>query len=157
MGEKAVLLVVAGLLVIAMLAVAGEARAKGEARAYHASLEARKLAMERAAAARRARRHEAYVRGWARRWARLYGHNVGRWADDAIAVGWPECSLAMLGRVIWRESRGDPRAINRWSGCAGLLQIHPCHGLGAKALNPRENLKFGLRLWRSSGWRPWGL
>lgn len=153
MGENAVVLVVVGLLLLAMLAAAGEADAKGEPTAYHAALAARHALIERA----KSGRDEARVRRWTRRWTRLYGHDVGRWARLCHDVGWPEGAMEMLGYVMWRESRGDPRAINPSSGCAGLLQIHPCHGLGAKALNPRVNLKFSLRLWQRSGWRPWGL
>jgi len=65
--------------------------------------------------------------------------------------------MPLLGYVIWRESCGDPDATNPWTRCAGLLQLHPCHGLGRAAYDPGVSLRYGLRLWRSSGWRPWGL
>lgn len=62
-----------------------------------------------------------------------------------------------LGFLIYRESRGDPRATNPTTNCAGLLQIHPCHGLGDRAYIPYTNLRFGLKLYREQGTVPWGL
>jgi hypothetical protein len=126
------------------------------AEALEAKAEARAAA---AAAARRAaarEREERYEARWVRRWTRAYGSRVGRWADDAIRAGWPAGELWTLGRIIRAESRGDPRAYNSGSGCAGLLQLAPCHYRGRfDPFDARRNLACGLKLWRGSGWRPW--
>jgi len=59
-------------------------------------------------------------------------------------------------RIIDAESGGVPYAVNAYSGCSGLLQLHPCHWSGRyDPLVPRLNLRGGLRLWRGSGWQPW--
>lgn len=82
------------------------------------------------------------------------GSGAARWMPLARWVGWPEWTLPTLQLVIWRESSGRPRAVNPSSGCAGLVQIHPCHGV-SNPLDPEVNLRAGLRLWRSGGWRHW--
>lgn len=84
------------------------------------------------------------------------GSGTRRWLPLARWVGWPERALPTLQRVMWHESRGNPRAVNRWSGCAGLLQIHPIHHV-ARPLDPEVNLRAGLRLYRAAGWQPWGM
>jgi hypothetical protein len=61
--------------------------------------------------------------------------------------------------VIDRESGGNPSVFNyEGSGCAGLLQLAPCHYSGRfDPTNAKRNLSYGLRLWRGSGWAPWSL
>lgn len=61
------------------------------------------------------------------------GSGVARWMPLARWAGWPTGALPTLQRVMWRESRGNPLAVNRSSGCAGL------------------------RLYRAAGWQPWGM
>jgi len=82
--------------------------------------------------------------------------NGVRWMPLARWVGWPSYTLGTLAYIIMRESSGRARALNASSGCAGLLQIHPCHGV-ANVFDPLVNLAAGLRLWRASGWGPWAL
>lgn len=82
--------------------------------------------------------------------------NGVRWMPLARWVGWPEYTLSTLAYIIMRESSGRARALNPSSGCAGLLQIHPCHGV-ANAFDPEVNLRAGLRLYRQSGWAPWAM
>lgn len=82
--------------------------------------------------------------------------NGVRWLPLARWVGWPEYTLSTLAAIIMRESTGRVRALNQSSGCAGLLQIHPCHGV-ANVFDPEVNLRAGLRLYRASGWAPWSL
>lgn len=84
------------------------------------------------------------------------GSGVARWMPLARWVGWPAGSLPKLQNVMWRESRGNPRAVNPASRCAGLLQIHPCHHV-ANVCDPLVNLRAGLRLYRAAGWQPWGM
>ena len=82
--------------------------------------------------------------------------NGVRWMPLARWVGWPQYTLGTLAYIIMRESSGRARALNSSSGCAGLLQIHPCHGV-ANVFDPLVNLKAGLRLYRASGWAPWAM
>lgn len=84
------------------------------------------------------------------------GSGAARWRPLALWAGWPRSAWPTLRAVIQRESRGNPRAVNPSSGCSGLLQVHPCHGV-AGVLDPLVNLRAGLRLYRASGWRPWAL
>lgn len=102
---------------------------------------------------------DQYRRQSARGLARMRrpgGSGTRRWLPLARWVGWPERALPRLRYVIWRESRGNPQAVNRRSGCAGLLQLHPVHHV-ARPLDPEVNLRAGLRLYRAAGWRPWAL
>lgn len=124
---------------------------------YHAALAAKRASAIRANRLREARESEArHARSWVRRWAQAYGPGVGRWADDALAVGWPESQMWTLGRIIDAESNGNERARNTRSDCRGLLQLAPCHWRGRfDPYIPKLNLAYGLRLWRGSGWSPW--
>lgn len=79
-----------------------------------------------------------------------------RWMPLARWVGWPEHTLSKLAYVIMRESSGRVRALNSSSGCAGLTQLHPCHGV-KNPFDPEVNLRAALRLYRASGWQPWAL
>jgi hypothetical protein len=84
------------------------------------------------------------------------GYGAARWWPAARYAGWPAGTRSTLLYGIWRESRGNPRAVNPSSRCAGLLQIHPCHHV-ANVLDPLCNLRAGLRLYRASGWAPWSV
>jgi hypothetical protein len=86
-----------------------------------------------------------------------------QWWQLAVDVGWPVDELPMLDRVIWRESRCLPKA---WNGHdAGLTQINQIHtefvavmgwSWPGDMFNPELCLRFALKLWQGSGWRPWG-
>jgi hypothetical protein len=90
-----------------------------------------------------------------------YG-KCGEWHDLAIKVGWPEEEWSFLREVIWRESRCT---VDAWNGPdAGLTQINQIHkawlsDMGWKhpedMFDAEKNLTFALRLWETSGWRPW--
>ena len=124
--------------------------------AYHDVLAAREAALREARRAAAAARVERYRRAWIERWSDTYGANVGRWADEALDVGWPESQMWTLGRIIRAESGGSPGARNSYSDCRGLLQLAPCHWRGRfDPFDARLNLAYGLKLWRGSGWRPW--
>lgn len=91
----------------------------------------------------------------------LYGR-CGEWHDLALKVGWPAEEWPRLQQVIWRESRCTPTA---WNGHdAGLTQINQIHKVWLAdfgwshpddMFDPEKNLTFALRLWGTSGWRPW--
>ena len=86
-----------------------------------------------------------------------------QWWPLAVEVGWPVEELPMLDRILWRESRCLPDA---WNGHdAGLTQINQIHTEFVAVMgwswpqdmyNPEYNLRFALKLWQGSGWRPWG-
>lgn len=90
-----------------------------------------------------------------------YG-KCGEYHDIAIAVGWPEEEWKYLQQVIWRESRCQPDA---WNGAdAGLTQINQIHSKWLADMgwshpddmfSAQNNLTFALRLWETSGWKPW--
>jgi hypothetical protein len=86
-----------------------------------------------------------------------------QWWNLAREVGWAEEDLPMLDRIMWRESRCLPDA---WNGHdAGLTQINQIHKEFVAVMgwtfpkdmfNPELSLRFTLKLWQGSGWRPWG-
>lgn len=90
------------------------------------------------------------------------------YVDLARNVGWPRSERANLKRIMFRESRCHPDAIN-WAdphgGSWGLTQLNLSNlgwlrrqGLAQARedlLNPRTNLKAALALWQLYGWRPW--
>ena len=90
-----------------------------------------------------------------------YG-KCGEYHDLAIKVGWPEEEWPRLQQVMWRESRCTTEA---WNGAdAGLTQINQVHTQWLSDMgwthpndmfNPEYNLTFALRLWQTSGWKPW--
>lgn len=90
-----------------------------------------------------------------------YG-KCGEWHDLAMQVGWPEEEWPFLSQVIWRESRCQ---VDAWNGAdAGLTQINQIHRKWLSDMgwthpndmfDAEKNLTFALRLWESSGWRPW--
>jgi hypothetical protein len=47
--------------------------------------------------------------------------------------------------VIFGESGFNPKARNPRSGCAGLMQLHPCHHV-ANVYDPETNITFGCKL-----------
>ncbi len=143
------------LLLLTALVVTPGARA-GDARGVTATRDQLRAAHRAHMAAERREAEAAFVYRATCNATAAYGSPVGRWVWLSRQVGWPRSQVPALMYVINRESRGDPGVVNPSSGCAGLLQLHPLHGLGETALDPRTNLSFGLRLWRSNGWTPWG-
>jgi len=88
----------------------------------------------------------------------LYGARVGRWLRLARRTGWAWVDMPTLMRIIAAESIGDREALNCYSRCAGLLQLHPCWYAGRWHFDPynaRLNLRYGLRVRRLCGWRAW--
>jgi len=84
------------------------------------------------------------------------GSGAARWLPLAIHSGWPRAELWTLSRIVLAESGGRVRAYNASSRCSGLLQLAPGHWRGKfDPYDPQRNLAYGLKLWHSSGWRPW--
>lgn len=69
-----------------------------------------------------------------------------------------------------RESNFDERALNRYSGCAGIYQhvqsywagrratflnLHPYWKLAPSVFNPRSNVLVSIDMVRRGGWGPW--
>ena len=85
---------------------------------------------------------------------------VERWHAVALQVGWAERDWKRLSCIIQRESKGNPRAQNR-STAMGLMQIlYRVHRVwvGPDAtilLDPATNLRFGLKMFKGRGWKPW--
>ena len=91
------------------------------------------------------------------------GTGAARWWPLAHFVGWPTSAKATFVYVVNRESHGQPHAVNRSSGCYGLLQLHPMHWAGRHPkvkgrkwiFWPVNQLRLGLKLYRAAGWSPW--
>lgn len=94
-----------------------------------------------------------------RTYTALHGPAVGRWVRCSRRVGWQWSSIPTLMYVIDRESNGDPAVQNYMgSGATGLLQLMPVHWQGRfDPRDPRANLSYGYKLYRGSGWSPWGM
>jgi len=85
---------------------------------------------------------------------------VERWHAVALDVGWAEKDWQHLSCVIQRESKGNPNAKNA-STAMGLLQIlYRVHQVWvgpdpSVLLDPATNLRFGLKMFKGRGWKPW--
>lgn len=96
--------------------------------------------------------------------------------ETALKVGWKWKDMAVLDKLMFRESRCNPTAFNRddpMGGSRGLIQINGFwttylheQGLrnGPKALfDPEMNLLAGLHIYNygvkrhGTGWGPWNL
>lgn len=75
-----------------------------------------------------------------------------------------------FSRIMFRESRCNPSAVNRRSSTTGLLQIHPVHrrwiaqhyGIPMSSVmqwlkNPANNVAVAAILYHQNGMRPWRL
>ena len=80
-------------------------------------------------------------------------------------AGWPEAQIPRVMRVMWRESRCQSNARNKWA--TGLMQIHrinlrwlsssPLHIVHrAELLSPMRNLQAAHAVWVRQGWNAWG-
>ena len=90
--------------------------------------------------------------------------------NDAILAGWPITESPMILRVMQRESRCTPTALNAAdsnNGSRGLFQINGVHqtwlikdGYIKKLddlYNPDVNIRAALHLWSKVGWSAWKL
>lgn len=97
------------------------------------------------------------------------------WWYLAHQVGWTRGQMAMLDRVMWRESRCDMMAWNPrdpHGGSFGLMQVNGSwlrwlrgHGIiefKEDLSDPELNLTAALAIWEyahnryGKGWNPWG-
>jgi hypothetical protein len=99
-----------------------------------------------------------------------WSYNVERWHTTAIAQGWSQCQWYHLSCIIYRESRGNPMAYNRYDaagGSRGLTQINGVHNTWLMRAGiirwPYDlftgwrNLRAAKALYnRAGGWSPWG-
>lgn len=87
---------------------------------------------------------------------------------DAITAGWPADQAPMMARVMFRESRCNPKAWNGLdsnNGSRGLWQVNGIHatwlieaGIITKLddlFYPDVNIKAALHLYRMVGWSAW--
>jgi hypothetical protein len=87
---------------------------------------------------------------------------------DAITAGWPADQAPMLARVMFRESRCNPKAWNGADsngGSRGLLQVNGIHetwlieaGIITKLddlFYPDVNIRAALQVYRILGWQAW--
>jgi len=83
----------------------------------------------------------------------------------ALDAGWPAAQLPRVMRVMWRESRCQSNARNKWA--TGLMQIHrinlrwlsssPLHIVHrGELLSPMRNLQAAHAVWVRQGWAAWG-
>jgi len=88
--------------------------------------------------------------------------------NDAILAGWPISQSPMILRVMQRESRCIPTALNAadsHNGSRGLFQINGVHqtwlikeGYITKLddlFDPAINIRAALHLWNTVGWSAW--
>ena len=88
--------------------------------------------------------------------------------NDAIVAGWHITESPMILRVMQRESRCKPTALNAAdsnNGSRGLFQLNGVHqtwlikdGYITKLddlYNPNVNIRAALHLWRMVGWSAW--
>jgi hypothetical protein len=73
--------------------------------------------------ARAAYREAVKVHAATKLYSGLYGPSVGRWVKASRAAGWSWGRLEWMMPVMYRESRGDPRAKNPVSTASGLAQF----------------------------------
>jgi len=87
-----------------------------------------------------------------------------RWLPLAYYVGWPRSLGRWLAAIMDRESSGRPRAYNPVISCTGLTQIWPGNvaythlswsGRIRWLMDPENNLRAALRLYREAGTSPW--
>lgn len=83
---------------------------------------------------------------------------VQQWCEAVDAYAWPT-ETALL--VIACESQGDPGAVNRGSGAAGLFQLYGWSWLAERLTGSRNvfnawvNIRTAFELWRETGSFSW--
>jgi len=91
-----------------------------------------------------------------------YGKDVGRWVWLARDTGWSWNEMPTLMYILYRESRGNPRAKNPSSTASGLLQFLAFHWDGSgkwrfDPFNPRAALTFGHKLYLLTNGAAWAV
>lgn len=81
----------------------------------------------------------------------------------AYYAGWPPNQINKVMRTMYKESRCQPSARNKWA--TGLMQVHKLHlprlcktyriCTRLQLLDPYTNLVAAHDVWQRSGWRAW--
>jgi len=77
------------------------------------------------------------------------------------ATGWRGPQLRIAYAVVWRESNGRPDVVG--DGGYGLFQLQKSAHMGKpwwddqRLMDDEYNAAAAFSLWKSNGWRPWGL
>jgi hypothetical protein len=98
--------------------------------------------------------------------SRADAHVTGRCPQYERLLARHGLPVATFSRIMYRESRCQPTAVNRRSGAAGLLQFTKVNypwlsrKLGVQVtqrwlLDPHNNIHAAQALYRLSGTRPW--
>ena len=104
---------------------------------------------------KQAKKNAKYVRVTWRKIKNPRGSSVRRWLPLLRHEGWPKSQLSMALRVIYRESKGNPRLIGS-GGYHGLFQISWSFSRGRFNLrNPVTNVRVAKQLFSRRGWQPW--
>jgi|GEM_PF-2220806 len=104
---------------------------------------------------KQAKKNAKYVRVTWRKIKNPRGSGVRRWIPLLRHEGWPKSQISMAMRVIYRESKGNPRLIGS-GGYHGLFQISWSFSRGRFDLrNPVTNVRVAKQLYSRRGWQPW--
>ena len=81
----------------------------------------------------------------------------------AYYAGWPPKEIPKVMRTMWKESRCQTSARNKWA--TGLMQVHKIHlprlckqykiCTRLQLLDPFNNLRAAHDVWSRSGWSAW--
>jgi hypothetical protein len=80
-------------------------------------------------------------------------------ASLARAAGFPESVISTMVAIVFRESGGNPGAVNgggpavAGGSACGLYQLYPCPG--PDALDPARNTALAYSKYQSAGLSPW--
>lgn len=94
-------------------------------------------------------------------------HTIGRCPQYENLLRANNMPVRYFSRIMYRESRCQPGAVNRRSGARGLLQIMPSHSRYGRYHTCRQtlaqlrtangNIACAATLYRIAGTRPWRL
>src|SRR4249919_3941193 len=81
------------------------------------------------------------------------------WVGSTRAAGFDDDQIAVVHRLMQRESGCDPNAHNP-SGASGLMQVMPmwaddCGGLPGDLFDPNFNLRCAHHVYETQGWHAW--
>ena len=88
------------------------------------------------------------------------GASAAKFWPAALWCGWPPRLKGWWCYIVTRESSARPDAVNRSSGCYGLMQLAPCHWAARGRAWIRDvfnQLRLAWQLYREEGASPWGL
>lgn len=151
-----------GIAVALIAAITVLAAHSDPARAAAGACTVKEAQRDVVAARRSLKRAEARLRearrvlAQTKRESALHGAPVGRWVRLARRTGWHWDEIGTLMRVMYGESRGDPRATN--GQYRGLMQLgahwYACYWQ-FDPYQPRASLLYACKLKRLCGWEQW--